>query len=119
MALGVNVAAALLLTPALGHVGLALALSLSSWANTVGLAWLLARHGRLRPDAGSCAAAASPARGGHWRWPACCGPTASLLAEPGLAALVLVIGTAGGAFLLAAWAAGAVDLAYWRRASRA
>ena len=117
-ALVVNVAAALLLTPVLGHVGLALALSLSSWANAVGLAWLLVRHGRLRLDPilrrrslGLLAAVLVMA--GVLR------ATGSLLAEPGLVALVSAIGTAGVAFVLAAWAAGAVDLAYWRRASRA
>ena len=36
----------------LGHVGIALALSLSSWVNAAGLAWLLcAADGLLRPDA--------------------------------------------------------------------
>lgn len=118
LALAVNVVAALLLAPALGHVGLALALSLSSWANAVGLAWLLARHGRLRVDptlrrrtvaivaAALVMAGLLQAMGG-------------VLAEPRLVVLTLVIGAAGAAFLLAAWAAGAVDFAYWRSTSRA
>ena len=117
-ALAVNVVAAILLTPALGHVGLALALSLSSWANAAGMAWLLARHGQLRPDGllrrrAAALVAAALAMAGVLH------ATDGLLAEPGLTALALVIGAAAAAFLLAAWAAGAVDLAYWRRTSRA
>jgi putative peptidoglycan lipid II flippase len=118
MALGVNVAVALLLTPALGHIGLALALSLSSWANMLGLAWLLVRHGHLVPDPElrrrSLAVLAAVTV-----MALILVASVHLLADAGLGRLALVIGTAGGAFLVAAWAAGAVDPAWWRRASRA
>ena len=72
VALGVNVAAALLLTGPLGHVGIALALSLSSWVNALGLGWLLWRRGLLRPDAACAGAALAIARRGRWSWRRCC-----------------------------------------------
>ncbi|MFL1461564.1 murein biosynthesis integral membrane protein MurJ [Roseococcus sp. DSY-14] len=50
--LGLSVALNLLLMGPLGHVGVALATSLSAWANTALLAWLLARRGRLVADRG-------------------------------------------------------------------
>jgi putative peptidoglycan lipid II flippase len=118
VAVGVNVAAAMVLTPTLGHVGLALALSLSSWANALGLVWLLARDGHLVPDRAlrrrglAVLAAVAVMAGVLWA-------SGGLLAGAGALGLTLAIGSAGAAFLLAAWAAGAVDLAWWRRASRA
>ena len=118
LALLVNVGAALLLTPSLGHVGLALALSLASWANALGLAWLLVLRGRLVPDRDlarrGLALVAAVAVMALALWAA-----ADLLAGTGAVRLLLAIGAAGASFLLVAWAAGAVDLAWWRRASRA
>lgn len=114
-ALVVNVGAALVLTPQLGHVGLALALSLSSWANALGLAWLLARHGQLRPDCllrrriRALLAAVLVMAGLLLA-------TGGLLTVPALPSLALVIAGAGAIFLLTAWATGAVDLTWWRGA---
>ena len=51
VALVVNIAAATVLAGPLGHVGIAMALSLSGWANAMGLAWLLWRRGLFAPDA--------------------------------------------------------------------
>ena len=114
----VNLACAAVLAPALGHVGVALALSLSSWVNVLGLAILLGRGRHLRPDAAFrrrsvsvlaavllMAVAAVCAR--------------SLIGASGLVSLSMVIGLSGCAFAAAAWAAGAVDLTYWRRTARA
>jgi putative peptidoglycan lipid II flippase len=118
LAVAVNVAAALLLIPALGHVGLALALSLSSWVNALGLAWLMRRRGLWHPDVrllrrggGTVAAVLAMA--------AVLLAGAGPLAEPDLVKLTVAIGGAAGVFALAAWAAGAVDPALWRRAARA
>ncbi len=118
IALSVNIGAALLLAPALGHVGLALALSLANWTNAFGLAWLLARRGLLVPDAAlrrrglAVLGAAAIMGAGLWA-------VHDFVVEAGLARLALVIGSAGAAFLLAAWSGGAIDLTWWRRASRA
>jgi putative peptidoglycan lipid II flippase len=117
-ALGVNLGASLLLVPALGHVGLALALSLSSWANALGLAWLLASDGGLAPDPllrrrALALLVSVLAMAGVLR------AMAHLLVVPDALRLAAVIGAAGAAFLLAAWATGAADVGYWRRASRA
>ena len=118
VALGVNLAAALLLTGPLGHVGIALALSLSSWANALGLGILLWRRRLLQPDA-------ELAR-------RCLG----ILAAVGVMAAVLLAGRAGVggidaatlgllivagalAFLVAAWIAGAIDRGQLRRLRRA
>ena len=117
-ALAVNLAASLVLVPVLGHVGLALALSLAAWANALGLAWLLLRAGHLVPDRllrRRCLALLAAllvlvlvlaAAGG-------------LLAEPDPVRLAAVIAAGAAAFLLAAWLGGAVDPAWWRRAARA
>jgi putative peptidoglycan lipid II flippase len=112
-ALAVNIGAALLLTPTLGHVGLALALSLSGWAHALGLAWLLARHHLLRPDRllhrriGAMLAAALAMAGVLLA-------AGGLLAVPALPSLLLVIVVAGVVYLLTAWAAGGVDRFWWR-----
>ena len=119
VALGVNVAAAVLLTRPLGHVGLALALSLSSWANFAGLAWLLWRRGRLCPDSDP-----APPRPRHLRAVAGHGRGAAgaggLLSEPGPVALALVIGSAGAAPSLSPPGSPVPSTSpLWRRASRA
>jgi putative peptidoglycan lipid II flippase len=115
LALVVNgVVAALLIGP-LGHVGLALAMALSSWANAFGLAFLLWRRGVLAPDAGLVR------RGGGIL--GAVGAMAAVLAfgralgqgGQGPLALALVIALGGGTFLLAAWAAGALDARALRR----
>ena len=49
-AVGMNLALNLALTPFLLHVGIALATSLSAWANAALLAWLLRRRGLWRAD---------------------------------------------------------------------
>lgn len=51
LALVVNLVVALVLMRPLGHVGIALATSAAAWINVGLLAWLLARSGRLVPDA--------------------------------------------------------------------
>jgi putative peptidoglycan lipid II flippase len=114
----VNVAAAALLSPALGHIGLALALSLASWVNLFGLAWILWRREHLRLDAsllrravGLGAAAILMAAVLH--------TTRGLVAEPGAAALASVIGVGALVFLVTAWVAGAVDPRALARAARA
>jgi putative peptidoglycan lipid II flippase len=118
LALAVNVAAAALLSPALGHIGLALAPSLASWVNLFGLAWILWRREHLRLDAsllrralGLGAAAILMAAVLH--------TTRGLVAEPGAAALASVIGVGALVFLVAAWVAGAVDPRALARAARA
>jgi putative peptidoglycan lipid II flippase len=118
LALAVNVAAAALLSPALGHIGLALALSLASWVNLFGLAWILWRREHLRLDAsllrralGLGAAAILMAAVLH--------TTRGLVAEPGAAALASVIGVGALVFLVTAWVAGAVDPRALARAARA
>ena len=115
-ALAVNVAAAAWLTPMFGHIGLALAFSLSSWINVLGLAWLLTRRGQFRPDAslvrrsfGTSAAVVVMAG------------TTTLgrdLMPAGAAGLGLTIGAGGLSFLVAALAAGAVDVAALHRLAR-
>ena len=114
LALLVNVAAAALLARPLAHQGLAVALSLSAWANALGLAWLLWRRGVLVPDAdlirrGTGLLAAVLARG-----------IVLLLGRAGLGAdtaftLALMIAGGGATFLAAAWAAGALDPAALRQ----
>jgi putative peptidoglycan lipid II flippase len=117
-ALGVNLAAALLLTGPLGHVGIALALSLSSWTNALGLAWLLWRRRLLRPDAGL-------ARRGLGILAAVAVMAAVLLAGraglggDGAAMLGLLIAAGGLAFVGAGWSLGALDLGQLRRLRRA
>ncbi len=118
LALGVNLAASLLLVPVLGHVGLALALSLASWANLAGLAWLLWRRGRLWPDSmllrrGLGIAVAALVMTAVLR------AADGISSEPGVVALTVAIASACAAFALAAWLAGAIDIARWRRASGA
>lgn len=120
VALLVNVVAAWLLAGRLGHVGIAVALSLSSWVNALGLAWLLWRRGVLVPDrvvahrslgtAGAVAAMAAVLL------------LARAFADTGAVGLGMVIGAGAVAFLLTAWLSGALDLASLRRfgaASRA
>ncbi len=51
VALVVNVVFNLALMGPLGHVGIALATSIAAWTNVALLAFLLARRGRLQPDA--------------------------------------------------------------------
>ena len=107
-ALLVNVAAASLLTGPLGHVGIALAVSISSWANALGLAVLLWRRRTLAPDAGLV-------RRGLGTLAAVAAMGAVLLASrAGLgagsgSALTLLIGAGALTFAVAAWLAGAVD----------
>ena len=118
VALGVNLVASAVLAPSLGHVGIALALSLASWVNMLGLGWLLYRSGRLPPEVilsrriaalvGAVLVMAAVLQ--LWRGAA---------GEPGPASLALTIGSASLAFALTAWWSGAIDAAYWRRASRA
>ena len=117
-ALLVNLVAAALLAPILGHVGIALALSLASWTNLLGLAALLGRDGRLRPDAllrrrslvviGAVLVMAVVALS-----------ALHVVEQPDAMSLALVIALAGVTFAALAWRAGAIDLVYWRRASRA
>jgi putative peptidoglycan lipid II flippase len=108
MALLVNAAAASLLTGPLGHVGIALAVSISSWANALGLAVLLWRRQALAPDAGLV-------RRGLGTLAAVAAMGAVLLASrAGLGAgsapaLALLIGAGALTFAVAAWLAGAVD----------
>jgi putative peptidoglycan lipid II flippase len=118
VALLVNLVAAALLSPILAHVGIALALSLASWANLLGLAVLLGRDGRLRPDAllrrrsfvviGAALVMAAVALS-----------ALHVVEQPDALSLALVIALSGLTFAALAWHAGAIDLVYWRRASRA
>lgn len=114
VALGVNVTAALVLTGPLGHVGIALALSLSSWVNALGLGVLLWRRQLLRPDA-------DLARRGLGILAATAVMAAVLLAgraslgSDGAVTLALLISAGGLIFLLAAWLVGAIDLGPLRR----
>ncbi|MGD9510336.1 MAG: murein biosynthesis integral membrane protein MurJ [Geminicoccaceae bacterium] len=116
-ALVANIVLAAVLTPTLGHVGVALALSVSSWVNMLGLAALLGREDRLRPDPSL-----------RRRTAVLIGAVLAMAAViwilkpvtgPGAVSLAAVIGVSGLTFAGLAWAAGAVDLDYWRRASRA
>jgi putative peptidoglycan lipid II flippase len=113
LALAVNAVAALLLSGPLAHLGIALAISLSSWTNAFALALLLWRRGILVPDAafrrragGTVAAVAIMA--------AVLLAIRAGLGGEGAATLALLIAAGGGSFLLAAWGTGAVD----RRAMR-
>lgn len=115
LALAVNAAAATLLIGPLGHVGVALAMALSSWANALGLAWLLWRRHVLLPDRGL------RRRGGGILLAALAMAAAIALAlrlVPGHAGplpLAFLIGLGGASFFLAAWAAGALDARAMRR----
>ncbi len=120
VALLVNVAVAWLLAGRLGHVGIAVALSVSSWVNALGLALLLWRRGVLVPDR-------LVARRGLGTAGAVAVMAVALLLtreflEAGAVGLGLAIGAGAAAFLLTAWLAGALDLGSLRRfgdASRA
>lgn len=120
VALLVNVVVAWLLAAQLGHVGIALALSLSSWANVLGLAWLLGRRGVFVPD--RLAVRRGLGTAGAVAVMAAVLLLARPFAESGAVGLGLVIGAGAAAFLLTAWLAGALDLTALRRfgaASRA
>ena len=118
VALGVNVAAALLLTGPLGHVGIALALSLSSWVNALGLGVMLWRRGLLRPDAGLARRGAAILAAVAVMAAVLLAGRASLGAE-GTVAVGLLIAGGGLAYLAAAWGMGALDLTQLRRLRRA
>ncbi|MFL5336758.1 MAG: murein biosynthesis integral membrane protein MurJ [Geminicoccaceae bacterium] len=114
IALGVNVLAAATLIPSFGHTGVALALSLASWANVLGLAALLWRRGQLRPDSillrrslGMVAALAVMV--------GVLAACRDFLVTPGPVGLALVIGTAGVSYLAAALAVGGIDPRALRR----
>jgi putative peptidoglycan lipid II flippase len=114
VALLANAATALLLSASLGHVGIALALSLSSWVNALGLGALLWRRRILRPDAGLI-------RRGIGTLSAVAIMAVVLVAGraamPGEDAMSLgvLIGAGVIAFALAVWAMGVVDLGQLRR----
>ncbi|MEK0084954.1 murein biosynthesis integral membrane protein MurJ [Benzoatithermus flavus] len=115
MALVVNGAAAALLIGPLAHVGVALAIALSSWANALGLAWLLWRKRVLVPDAGlrrrgGAILAAAAAMAAVLALGRSLGHTGA-----GPVALASLIALGGGSFFLAAWAAGAIDATALRR----
>ncbi len=50
LVVAVNLALNVVLTPVIGHVGIALATSVASWLNVLALGWLLMRRGRLVLD---------------------------------------------------------------------
>ena len=108
----VNVAAASLLTSPLGHFGIALAVSISSWANALGLAVLLWRRQVLAPDAGlirrGLGTLAAVAALGAVLLASRAGLGAGLGAGSA-SALALLIGAGALTFAVAAWLAGAVD----------
>lgn len=107
-ALLVNVAAALALAGPLGHVGIAMALSLSSWANVLGLGWLLWRRGLLLPDRALLRRGAGVA--GAALATALVLLIARAVAMPGVVGLAGMVAAGAGTFFLAAWLAGALDL---------
>ena len=83
-----------------------------------GLAWLLWRRGRLWPDSmllrrGLGIAVAALVMTAVLR------AADGISSEPGVVALTVAIASACAAFALAAWLAGAIDIARWRRASGA
>lgn len=104
----VNIAAAALLAPALGHVGIALASATSSWAGTLLLAVLLWRRGMLAVDRDLARRALAIVTAVAVMGTVLLVSRASLAAV-GLATLASLIAAGGGSFLLAAWAAGALD----------
>jgi putative peptidoglycan lipid II flippase len=117
VALAANIVTAAMLIPTLGHTGVALALSLASWANMLGLAALLWRRGQLRPDAillrrSSGVLAALTVMGGVLA------AARDFLMAPGPARLAMVIGIAGVSYLATALAAGAIDPRALRRVGR-
>lgn len=116
-ALVANAVLAAMLTPTLGHVGVALALSASSWVNMLGLALLLGREKRLCPDPILRRRAAVLLGAVLAMAVVICVLLPAV--EPGVVSLAAVIGVSGLTFAALAWGAGAVDLDYWRRASRA
>jgi putative peptidoglycan lipid II flippase len=113
VALAVNAVAALLLAGPLAHLGIALAISLSSWVNALGLAVLLKHRGVLVPDPAFKRRAGGTVAAVAIMTMVLLAGRAGLGAE-GAATLVLLIAAGGGSFLLAAWGVGAVD----RRALR-
>jgi putative peptidoglycan lipid II flippase len=113
VALAVNAVAALLLAGPLAHLGIALAISLSSWVNALGLAVLLKHRGVLVPDSAFKRRAGGTVAAVAIMTMVLLAGRAGLGGE-GAATLVLLIAAGGGSFLLAAWGVGAVD----RRALR-
>jgi putative peptidoglycan lipid II flippase len=115
LALLVNAAAATVLIGPLGHVGVALAMALSSWTNALGLAWLLRRRRVLAPDPGL------RRRGGFVLLAAVAMAAVLLLGRlllpgpAGPAQLALLIALGAGCFFLAAWMTGALDARAMRR----
>ena len=111
MALVVNIVAAMVLAGPLGHVGIAMALSLSGWANAIGLAWLLWRRGLFAPDS-------DLGRRSLGILGAVVVMAGVLMAAPtatGAVGLAGAIAAGGAAFLLTAWLAGALDLGWLGR----
>ena len=116
-ALAANVMAAVVLTPRLGHTGLALAMSLASWVNALGLGLLLHRRGQWRPDRNllrrglgigvAVAVMAGVLVGARIALPA-----------SGPVGLALVIGLAGAGYVAAAVLAGGIDLRLLRGLGR-
>ena len=116
-ALAANVVAAVVLTPRLGHTGLALAMSLASWVNALGLGLLLHRRGQWRPDSDllrrglgigvAVAVMAGVLVGARIALPA-----------SGPVGLALLIGLAGAGYIAAAVLAGGIDLRILRGLGR-
>jgi len=111
--LALSLALNLLLMGPLGHVGLALATSLSAWANTLLLAWLLARRGRFVADRGlrrrlpRLALAAAGMVAALWGLAAWLNPGAGW---DGVWRLGVTCVLGGAAYLVAAQALGGMDI---------
>ena len=114
LCLAVNIVLSLALIGPLGHVGIALASTLSSWLNAGLLAFVLARRGHLRGDARlyrrvpRVAAAAVAMAVGVWLVAARLEPWFAGGEATRAAALVLVVGLGLALFALAARLSGAV-----------
>ena len=108
VALLVNIAGAWLFAGALAHLGLALALSLASWVNALGLAAVLWRRGVLAPDRGLLRRGVGTLGAVLVMGGVLAAGRASIDGHS-IAAWAALIAVGASSFVLAAWVAGALQ----------